>query len=97
MRADGLGIARGALDANGDAVRMRRQANAFGAEAHCYAFAFEDLADRLRHVLVLARDEVGKDRDAGARPGRGKQRVRAVGFEGNWRGRQNRLEPFRML
>ena len=36
---------------------MPRQRDAFGTGAHGDAFAFEDLADRLRDVLVLAPDQ----------------------------------------
>src|SRR3954453_9726252 len=46
-----------ALEADRNAVSFAREAQAFGARAHGDAFGLEDFPDRLRHVLVLARDQ----------------------------------------
>src|SRR5205823_1772090 len=50
VRADDFGIAGGALDPDGDPHLMPGKADAFGAGADGYPLAFQDLADRLRHV-----------------------------------------------
>src|SRR5262245_50511934 len=57
MRARDPGRAFGALQAHRDAVAALFWRHVLGLRAHLDAFGLENLLHRLRHVLVLARDE----------------------------------------
>ena len=69
MRADDLGRALGAVDADGDLVAALGEADALGVQADIDAFALEDLLDRGGDILVFARDQARRhfdDRDLAA-------------------------------
>ena len=58
VRAVDLGRALGARDADHDAAAAARlDAHALRVEPHAMPSRFEDVADRLRHVVVLAPDQ----------------------------------------
>ena len=65
VRADDFGVARRAIDADRDLGAARGEADAFGIEADGDSLGFEDLADRVRHLLVLAGDEARRLLDHG--------------------------------
>ena len=54
---DDVGRPLRAVDADPDALRMRREADAFRPCPDRDALRFQDVAHRLRHVLVLAADQ----------------------------------------
>ena len=58
-------ITAAAIDADGDAACMRRQADALRFSAHDDAYRFEDLANRLRHVGIFARGQARTPLDHG--------------------------------
>jgi hypothetical protein len=57
MAANGLWLALAAVEADRDAIRVVGEMDAFGAGADGNALGFEDRADGVRHLWVLAADQ----------------------------------------
>ena len=60
-----VGAPFGAVDADRDAVLVRRDGDALGAGADLNAFAHENVLDRLRHICVFATDQTRRLLDDG--------------------------------